>query len=436
MLAGLMFSNKQKKQIYYDALPIISTYLSSPGRQLEAQYFGVDYTSSFDNVEFERFVNYIRLRHLLFIGTQITTVVYKIEEFPSKRHNLRRVNQLGSIRGKLDVPRYVQRRIQNQNIPRQYPVVVREDAFDTPENILVTYTLMVIQSELQAIKITKNTDLDDKKKRLRQLIVNILRRQPWNKLIKQADIKTHIWLLDALKKRLRKFQTGNQQGYQQFLSVFEMWQKNISYLNPKHDIVENLLSGLLFADDFAYWDKMFEIWCLNRIINGLDRLGFKYDEQKYPQPTEFRSQSPIYQLTNQDLIDVNIYFQRQSGLLVSTWTYDNGVALRGIPDLLITDLTDVPLVLIDVKNRKIGSTKSESEEIYKMLGYLENFRSTYTTKKYIACLIFFNDKTPISYKIISPHGELLVISVAPVSKDEVNSEQFGVIANFIHENLP
>ena len=113
--------------------------------------------------------------------------------------------------------------------------------------------------------------------------------------------------------------------------------------------------------------------------------------------------------------------------------------LRGIPDItVIAETKDYgrKITLIDLKN-KIRSSGTNSDEIYKVMGYYTNF-ADFLKKEYPqstqrkGMLLYRNDVSSFSEKLESKDGErIFTYSVSPEDDANVNQNQFIKICSEI-----
>jgi hypothetical protein len=119
----------------------------------------------------------------------------------------------------------------------------------------------------------------------------------------------------------------------------------------------------------SLWNTVFEVWCLGRVKAALEVLGHSAD---WPP-------RPLHEIGGEEPSDVHgpiqVWFQRQHPIGKGRWRdVQEDSALRGIPDIVLTTEGRPPLI-IDAKFRWT-ETPRRSEEIYKLLGYGENFALT------------------------------------------------------------
>ena len=127
-----------------------------------------------------------------------------------------------------------------------------------------------------------------------------------------------------------------------------------------------------------------------------------------PQPLYKRNSLPIYVFRYKDRI-LEIWFQKQLPIESASWRYINGNPLRGIPDITIYTKGFSPL-LLDAKFRTV-KTETRSEEVYKLLGYAENFKRVFENNLFQGILIFVGEETTEN-KLIGPNNGQISLLVA------------------------
>ena len=144
---------------------------------------------------------------------------------------------------------------------------------------------------------------------------------------------------------------------------------------------------MAFPLENFFFERVFEIWTLQQTAKSLETLGAQLIAG--PRSLQVRLDSPIYEFKWGE-VPIEVWFQRSLPSPLASWRYaHSGQSLRGSPDVTITSANRSPM-LIDAKHR-LAATRTRSEETYKMLGYLENFRSALEKPSYSACLVFLSN---------------------------------------------
>ena len=315
------------------------------------------------------FFREFRLRHALATAARLEAIVEDIEVAPSHASGIERAETKGTIGGRLDTSRYIARRATLRSLPRPYPVIRSVWTHNTPENILARQALGQVHMAMRDNPFPlRSAESAAAAERLRWAARRISRR-PWD------DIPSHGLLqrlYNEVDARIRRRQTGNESAYSRLLRWLDQWTLDLHRLgsDDRNDLIRGFLA---FPAGNAFWDKVFEVWCLLFVATTADHLGWTRIEG----PASLRqADGVIYRYVMPSGSEVAIRFQRTEPLPKGRWSYRGAGALRGIPDVTIATATPGrPPLLIDAKNRFIRTDRiSRSDEIYKMLGYAENFR--------------------------------------------------------------
>ena len=133
-----------------------------------------------------------------------------------------------------------------------------------------------------------------------------------------------------------------------------------------------MLLGLAYSDEFD--NRLFEIFCLGELRDAFWQLGFF---ERSMRPLHERNRAPILEVEHSDSsLAISAYFQKGDGVVWTDGFPRDWPDLVGIPDIcLVVRSSQFPVIIIDAKNRYRGSELEESfsEELYKMLGYFQNF---------------------------------------------------------------
>lgn len=325
------------------------------------------------------FVRELRFRHMLALAAKLPDLVRAIEARPSTRSTLERSESRGAISGRLDIPRYISRRSQVVSYPRRYPVVRQRTDFGTVENQLVLRCLHEVGVSLRDNPFGRRGAEDSFARTLLTEIRVRSQMKPWSEVVPAAGSAR---LDAAVATRVRRRQTGNDAAYQDFLVWRELWNLNpASFGRMSGQTKEEIVDGILaLPAGPAFWDKVFEVWCLRLLRDALGKLGWPQVDP--PRPLH-DSKGVVFRHAAPDGRIAKVYFQRSAGLSGSWWYKMGGCTRRlgGIPDIIVAldEPGQFPLV-IDAKYRAVNTSEggqfTRAEETYKMLGYAENFVRT------------------------------------------------------------
>lgn len=363
-----------------EALPLLSSYLYSEQVVLEPANVQ---TGNEEVDEYQNFAAVLKMRHTLACGLKLKPIVERIKRGYSQSSQIAHTETKGAISGRLDIQLYLNRRGTNLSWPRTFPVLIAEATASTPENQLVVDGLRQLVRRLYAAE-NLNASAE------RSYCISLsrwgreqLHSEPWDSVIpKLAAARLH----REAKHRVRKRQTGNEPAYGRFLDWYDQWLFDASRNDP--DEVENLVELLLaFPPGDFFCDRVFEIWCLHQVMESFHRCGAVVVDG--PRPLSERSNGPICTMHHEGYTS-EIWFQKALATTTARWKYVHSQKpLVGIPDITVIGCDDRHL-LIDAKRREVrGPTRSE--ETYKMLGYLENFRGLFQTAPFCGALCFLSN---------------------------------------------
>jgi hypothetical protein len=331
---------------------------------------------------------------------KLKPILTAIERGASSVSDVVRSESKGAICGRLDIPLYLSRRRTNLSWPRTFPVLLTQDTPDTPENQLVSVALRQLVRGLGAARAAGPSAERSYSRNLLRWSREKLHSEPWLRAIPDTHPDR---LRRQTEHRLRKRQTGNESAYGKFLNWFSQWQFDPSHVDA--DQAENLISLLLaFPPGEFFANRVFEIWCLYQVIESFRRCGAM--TVAGPRPLWQRSQ-PICEMTYAGYA-FEIWFQRSLPAAMAGWRYvHNDRTLRGSPDITIIGDGGRRL-LIDAKRREVRNESTRSEETYKMLGYLENFRELFGAIPFHAALCFLSSEELFT-EVCSARGDKLVL---------------------------
>lgn len=375
-----MNSNLQRK-LLLSCLPQLASYLFDQNSALGP--FPVGWRAlGHERDELDLFLDELVGRHAIACGQRFGEIVSAIERRVSLVVLVLQEDSRGAVRGRLDPQRYLARRAVNVSLPRTYPVLVNRNEPQTPENALVCGCLSALVMQLTRAPFTKNTAEGQASGVIRSWAAARLRRDPWA-TVRRRDLLSR--LVRESEQRIRKRQTGNDESYAALVRWVDEWLADPHRLGveTQQAIVNGLLS---FPAGKPFWQKVFEIWCVQQAEESLQRLGWIVQNRE---PLHRRSAGPISRFSKGGE-NIELWFQRQDPLGDAYWKYEASGMLRGIPDIVLTHSRDCSPLLVDAKYRyAVGDTRSE--ETYKFLGYAENFRSAFSTGFFgILCFVAEN----------------------------------------------
>ena len=430
------FTESQLMFLYNDQefINFISSYFSSYGISSTSVSIGA-------SVEREDINRKTYIRILLANINIITDTLEKMEKSISFSYEEKKIVSTGGIKGRLLVDEYVKDKTMVR-IPRDYPCIVKEKSFATPENEYIYFILnSIIDSLLKLLNLIDNysTGIESEIQLLHDYLdyfISIQKKYPFNSfsIVRENRNAFSMDKLNLIYTRLSKGKIKNAYSY---TNIFEWYDKFIRsgfvWLDDEN------ISMLIYDEQFS--NKLFEIWCLYKIISK-----FQSDfEMIMIDKNELRAGLTRYvcKLKTIDGNFIEIYYQKGKGLywddeLSQNWHYINSSKdLIGIPDISIKYIGDEEnLTLIDLKNR-VRKGGDNSEEIYKVIGYFANFSAYLNTKynqkyKNQAVLIFRNDKQAFCEELESDTNEsILALSVSTEKSEKLCENQFKEICKYI-----
>ena len=390
-----------------EALPLLSSYLYSEQVTLGPANL---YVGNEDADEYQEFAGLLRMRHALACGLELKPIVEAIKRGYSQSSEIVRAESKGAIFGRLDIPLYINRRGTNLSWPRTFPVLIAEATASTSENQLVVDTLRQLVRRLNAAGILQASAERSYCISLMRWGREQLHSEPWDNVVPSL---TAARLHREAEHRLRKRQTGNEPAYEQFLNWYQQWLFDASHSDP--DELDSLVELLLaFPPGDFFCDRVFEIWCLHQVIESFRRCGAAITGG--PRPLSERSDHSICTL-HYEGYTLNVWFQKSLPSSSSRWKYVHSEKpLVGIPDITVIG-SDCRRLLIDAKRREVRSP-TRSEETYKMLGYLENFRHLFQSTPFCGALCFLSN-TDLFTEVVAEKKHRIVLLGAHVDNPRI-----------------
>ena len=344
---------------------LVRTYFNR--QQLEEARFAYRPRLRADEVEFHA---YLRLSSILAAGRHLPNILKRITLAPSRSQERALLNSRGQLAGRLDVRSYLRRRGQ-LTIPRTFPNWRVLLTYMTPENVLATATARSLLSELQALSIRlplENTSEESQVRLITEAIEQLLRdpalAESAQLSLPDVSSEESEYLFAQVAERWNTRRISN-------VAYNELWQWADAH--RKRNLTDGgVLLGLAYSEEFD--NRLFEIFCLGELREAFSQLGFF---ERSMRPLHERNRGPILEVEHSDSsLAISAYFQKGDGVVWTDSFPRDWQDLVGIPDIcLVVRSSQFPVIIIDAKNRYRGSELEESfsEELYKMLGYFQNF---------------------------------------------------------------
>lgn len=439
-----LFSDKQIEYLYSDSgfLSFINQYFSSFSTQMQ----NIDYavrSGGVNEIDLE-----IYLRIVLANIETLHTLISDLENCLSMSQVDREMVFAGGIQGRLNVGKYT-KYIAKARFPKGYPCVVKSRTYASPENI---YVIFIINNILKMLDEFKFFLLDKGNASFSELgliehhfrAFKVFSKKVYfkecqdfaNQIMKSYDDHYPDGLRNLIVSRIHKGKIRNSHIYKR---IFD-WYNAYKY-GSALELSMQKLSVLRYSDDFA--NRLFELWCLYNIKETfVSSFGAVLLEKNNIMNV---GDSFVYKLSVPTGGTIEIYYQKGANLYWNTddeliWKYikdGNNRGLRGIPDISIRyTAKEDALVMIDIKNR-VRTAGANSEEIYKMIGYFENFKIAFEKRfskgvKKQGALIFRNDSIPSNEYLESDNGYRLMTISAGISDNlDINTNQFKMLCKYV-----
>lgn len=442
------FSNEQFNFLYsdHDFLKFLSTFYST----YEVTYQTADILFSDESGIVDMNI-YIRI--VLANAEEFITAINEVRKKMSLRNNKADREYIGEIKGRLNISKYVKQMVA-RSTPRVYPCVVKEKNYGTPENIYLLFYAYVFCDKLKSMaKYIQSQKMNNQEKSKELSIISQYIKDLTN-FISAPDLHQFSKQITELRKKygdhlptvyfdkiVHRLKTNKIVNSDAYIKAFDWIRK---YSKNMVDFNETSIKMLRY-DEEKFCDRLFEIWILYSIKKTLVK-EFACTLVKEYGVMEKRIQY-TFVLEKDDGELINLYFQKGEGLywtnsVKTSWKYVSDKAtpnLRGIPDISVEIMSSPPkLIIVDAKN-KIRIAGKNSEEIYKMIGYFENFKKQYDGVAYEksfkkAILVFRNDEISFVERLENDDEDCIItLSVAPEVDYGLNDNQYITLCREIIE---
>lgn len=317
----------------------------------------------------------LRLRAGLAAARRMGLILERIAGRATFRYELRPEESTGQVTGQLDVSRYLMRLGAVTDVPT-YPVLTVRRTEYTPENVLAAYAtrwlLRELHASVAAVRVPTNGPEHRRYQEERQTLERAL-RLPWLMACVPASAQVRHRraerdLIASVKRRLHRREIANPAPYAELVDWVE------SVLGGAPVVDSGDLEWEFYGDRFD--TRLFELWCLRMLALEISR------QLVVPVPDlnpGWRDDQPGY-TWHQCAGTIELHFQRSLPRVAprrrARWRRDGGTPLGGVPDMVIRAVrpgepASERFAVIDPKLRQRGGPPAE--ELYKILGYLDNF---------------------------------------------------------------
>lgn len=424
---GGALSNPGRQAAVEASLSLLGLYFSGGEQELSDT---AAISRSATDVELDVLRAGLRLRVALAATQRLLGYLSAVAGKPTFRYQLRSTEQVGSLSGALDMNRWATRQ-QGAGQDLTFPVVEVTRGSRTPENTLACFAAMWLSRELHASFATSLASREAVEygavRRARERLARVAQIPALANCRTDADaIRTRIaaeQLIAHVQRRLRRREITNPRPYR------ELAQWIADCLQGRPAVEPGTIDLTLYGTRFD--NKLYELWCLGAVGRALANAMNLAEPSIDPQ---WRGKAPAYSFEN-FARRIDMFFQRSLSTVDDThgarWIKRTGQRLGGIPDIVIKARPTGAAphyAVIDPKLRQ--RNRLPAEELYKILGYLQNFDIKpptgvvliYTTSRQPAEPDLFND---------GQGGTLMSIALNPAAPAQVTDAALEQIVNIV-----
>jgi hypothetical protein len=406
------------------ALPVLASYFAdaptwalSNRAELAKSDPGTDEVAAF-----------VRMRVALALLARLEPILVAIMARPSFYYAREADESVGSLRGSLDLGRYVRTRLRPES-PRRYPVRVINRQYATPENAAASYAALWLAHELSEAPLHL---LPKGAPEYRSVLTGRAQLRTWLRqpVLLQGEPQARATrrrrelpqLVDTVRQRLTSGRIAAPDRYEALTRWLEATIDAEAGTDPG-DIEWS------FYDD-RFDTKLFELWSLQHLSQALERhLG---------PPTHSaaslleRSRRPM-RVWNLGAVRIQLLFQPSLARVSDSpvrWRFKSphAGALAGFPDIAIRvfPVAREPFtVLVDPKLRQRSGPPTD--ELYKVLGYFGNLAS----QPVRGAIIFYSPGQSRKYELTTDLDEQL-LAVGIDLRDNAGTEAgFDAVAELV-----
>lgn len=363
------FSEAARQSAISAALPLVATYFQKGG-QLAGATATVGESGQDDEPTTAELLDALRLRVALASASRLQAIAAEVVAHANFRYATRREEAVGAIRGRLDLHRVI-RETGRLTVPPRYPVITVSRSSKTPENVLLASALMWVRHELR-LPGTRRLSPKNAESRARDAAIYEIDRALAGPALHECR--------QSARERLDRGQIGD------LCAEVERRIAGGHAISPAYgallEWMQRCLSGQPAAEpgeiEWSFYGaefdtRLFEIWILGQLRMRLLRaIGANTD------PWDYFSDKPAIDITAADGVRVRLVHQTsirklRGDRLALRWRRTSTKPLGEIPDFLVAlDFGGSELTLVlDAKLRRRKG--APTEEIYKLLGYFNNY---------------------------------------------------------------
>lgn len=411
LVSGGWFTFESRTAAVRYCAPLLNQFFSADSATLvDSEIFGKP-SAAINGEEFYG----LEFRVAIAAARRLIGIVSVVAQKCSFKYGLKKSEQHGYLSARVDLPRWARSRAHAGDGPPVYPVHVVSRFGVTPENVLVYWALRWMRIELSKLAIKSGALASStERKYAEQLDVRLRRLQSMHPLTDcRAELggirnQVHIeGLISASRRRVRRREIPNVEAYTEFLDWFSRSLRKGIALEPGE------IEWSFY--DHKFDRRLFELWCLSSIKDALVR-DLSVDGVSLS--SSWNNGGLAYEIRHFGG-SVSIFFQRAIDSVDAgkspRWIRETGRSLTGIPDIVL-QVTSASrhssTILVDPKLRQ--RSRLPSEEIHKMIGYLDNYELSPRT----AILVLYAPDG--DYRIdrlvdsrSTPPGQISVVRVDP-----------------------
>jgi len=372
----------------------------------------------------------LRFRYTLAISQTILGLIGEILQKPTFRYSVHQIDSVGYISGPLDLSRFLTRPPVSDG-PQVFPILSARQSSKTPENLFTVWVALWIGNQLldsiSSSGIHETSPEGLQAQQTIQQLQYLLRNPVFHDLVAPAKsiLRTgsEEELSSRVAERLRRREVANAEPYERLYELV-------------HELRRFGPTGLPGEFHWAFYgegfdNKLFELWCLWQIARSISRkIGASHPQLKedwrFGSAYEWEMEQTNIKLYFQSSITRLFPGKRARWLRLPDYRSDdqashNGKPLGGVPDFILAIERDgfVQIAILDAKLRQREA--APSEELYKLLGYFDNFR---IDSGQFGVILYYRpsgDLNTYVYQDEGRKGKLLALELNP--DDQENSDK-------------
>lgn len=421
---GGYLSDAARRAGVQSAIQLVGRYFSTGNQPLDS-HGAVGTAGRGEDVHAGAVLAGIRLRVAIAAASRLLDIVERVERRPNFRYELVPTDEIGSITGQFDTQRWLQRHGTIGEV-RTYPTLQSLRSSRTAENVLVAYALRWMQVELSDALRASTAGSETVEAQAVTLLVHQIKtlanRPTYAQCLERArnlrSTRAILAVTQQVQRRAQRRAMRNSTPYAELAT----WVAQAVAGEPPVDVGE--VDWAFYGQQFDR--TLFELWCLHHLMRALARRLGQTEASVEPG----WSQSGVTYRFLHFAGEVDLIYQTAWSTITGSrgrWIRQPGGPLGGRPDIVIRVTPTggtATYVIFDPKLRQ--RTRMPTEEIYKLLGYFENF----AVHPRRGAILFYStaDGALEQYRLQAGAGEeIAAIRLNPASSQEgVNGLEIAV----------